>query len=183
MWFNYPEFYDRIAALPDMVRLVEVGCWKGDSMRYLAKRLVATGRHFELWGVDIWDEWQYAVTGIETAYDTYNRALIADGVRDRVTDIKLSSVEAAKHFADASLDFVFLDADHRPQAVLDDICAWRPKVRPGGIIAGHDYSEIVSGKWSDPDYENVCWAVREAVNKGVLPAYTALPNTVWMTQL
>lgn len=183
VWFNYPEFYDEIAATPGMNRLVEVGCWRGGSMRHLAKRLVECGRPFQLWGVDIWEHWDYKVAGIKTSYADYNRALTEAGVRNQVTDIVLPSIEAAKQFSDATLDFVFLDADHRPLAVLDDICAWRPKIRPGGVLAGHDYSDTVSGKWSDPDYENVCWAVCEAVKSGVLPSYSVRPNTVWMSQL
>lgn len=49
------------------------------------------------------------------------------------------SVEAAKDFANGSLDFVYLDGNHNLQNVIADLAAWTPKVRPGGIVAGHDY--------------------------------------------
>ena len=49
------------------------------------------------------------------------------------------SMEAIKHFEDGSLDFVYIDGNHMIPWVIDDICAWRKKVRPGGIVAGHDY--------------------------------------------
>lgn len=49
------------------------------------------------------------------------------------------SAHAAKHFNDRSLDLVFIDADHSYAACKEDIEVWMPKVRPGGIIAGHDY--------------------------------------------
>eukprot|EP00434_Breviolum_minutum_P042133 symbB.v1.2.037488.t1/scaffold5553.1/size25922/3 len=42
--------------------------------------------------------------------------------------------------ADESLDIVFLDARHDYEAVLDDVMAWKPKVRAGGILSGHDFS-------------------------------------------
>ena len=35
-------------------------------------------------------------------------------------------------------DLVFIDADHRYEAVAADIAAWTPHIRPGGILAGHD---------------------------------------------
>jgi len=49
------------------------------------------------------------------------------------------SVEMARRIADGSLDLVFIDADHSEAAVREDVAAWRPKVRRGGVIAGHDY--------------------------------------------
>lgn len=50
-----------------------------------------------------------------------------------------TSREAAGLVPDASQDFVFIDADHRYEAVLEDIALWRPKVKPGGLLCGHDY--------------------------------------------
>jgi len=53
--------------------------------------------------------------------------------------IKKDSVEAAKDYADGSLDFVYIDADHSYEGCLRDIQLWYPKIRTGGIISGHDY--------------------------------------------
>jgi predicted O-methyltransferase YrrM len=58
---------------------------------------------------------------------------------ERATFIQGWSHEAAEHFDDASLDLVFIDADHSQEAVARDLLAWVPKVKPGGVIAGHDY--------------------------------------------
>lgn len=41
------------------------------------------------------------------------------------------------------LDFVYLDADHSYEAVKADIATWRKLIKPGGIIAGHDW--VVDG--------------------------------------
>lgn len=56
-----------------------------------------------------------------------------------VTYHRMWSTEAAATFADGSLDFVYIDANHLLPFVIQDLCAWVPKVRSGGIIAGHDY--------------------------------------------
>src|SRR3990167_441584 len=53
--------------------------------------------------------------------------------------IRQWAVEAAQGFKDGSLDFVYLDAAHDLPSVIADLKAWTPKVRAGGIIAGHDY--------------------------------------------
>jgi hypothetical protein len=53
--------------------------------------------------------------------------------------LRMPSLEAARWFAPASLDVVYLDARHDYCAVLDDLRAYWPLVRPGGLVAGHDY--------------------------------------------
>jgi predicted O-methyltransferase YrrM len=40
---------------------------------------------------------------------------------------------------DESLDWVYIDADHRYESVLNDLRLVYPKVKHGGIIAGHDF--------------------------------------------
>ena len=52
----------------------------------------------------------------------------------------MDSVKAAECVEDESLDFVFIDADHSYEGVSRDVKAWLPKVRPGGLMGGHDYA-------------------------------------------
>ena len=54
--------------------------------------------------------------------------------------MRMDSVKASEAFSDGSLDFVFLDADHSYKGVKRDIEAWLPKVKPGGLLCGHDYA-------------------------------------------
>ena len=57
----------------------------------------------------------------------------------RAAILRQTSREAAGRFAEGQLDFVFIDAQHHYEAVQDDLVAWHPKIRPGGILCGHDY--------------------------------------------
>lgn len=59
--------------------------------------------------------------------------------RHRRMIIEKSSLEAVAGFEDDSVDFAYLDGDHRYDGVLADCRAWWQKVRPGGILCGHDY--------------------------------------------
>ena len=52
---------------------------------------------------------------------------------------KMESMEAVKEVPDGSLDFVYIDGLHEFDPVMLDLIHWAPKVRPGGIVAGHDY--------------------------------------------
>jgi len=54
--------------------------------------------------------------------------------------VKKMSMEAVKDFNDNSLDFVYIDGNHDFQFVVNDIAEWSKKVKPGGIVSGHDYS-------------------------------------------
>ncbi len=53
--------------------------------------------------------------------------------------VQKPSIEAAKDFEDKSIDVCFIDAGHTYEEVLQDIDAWLPKVKSGGILCGHDY--------------------------------------------
>ena len=57
----------------------------------------------------------------------------------KVVKIKLESVRAASLFADGRFDLVYLDGGHDKESVYNDIKAWRPKIKSGGWIAGHDF--------------------------------------------
>ena len=87
--------------------------------------------------------------------------------------IRDTSTRAAEQIDDRSLDFVYIDADHRFDAVIADLGAWFDKVRDGGIIAGHDYS--------NPDLPDVQHAVDGFFQRLNWPIYHA-GDCVWWVQ-
>lgn len=50
-----------------------------------------------------------------------------------------TSMDAVKSVPDRCLDFVFIDGNHDFEHCYEDIVEWTKKVKPGGIVAGHDY--------------------------------------------
>jgi len=119
--------------------------------------------------VDIWKD-----TGVVSQNDECSAQLALDeqyqivlnmAEKDkRINVIKDFSVNASKQFPDEYFDFVYIDADHTEEAVKEDILAWWPKVRSGGVLAGHDYSPaIITFK----DNYVLKFGVIEAVNKFV----------------
>lgn len=56
---------------------------------------------------------------------------------ERVSFMKNTSVPAASHVRLESLDFAYIDADHGYNAVTNDLAAWWPKIKPGGLLAGN----------------------------------------------
>lgn len=75
----------------------------------------------------------------EHNYDLAKERLSIFGERSKV--LRMSSQEASEMFRNHYFDFVYIDADHRYEAVRQDLMLWYSKVRPGGIIAGHDYRD------------------------------------------
>jgi predicted O-methyltransferase YrrM len=56
-----------------------------------------------------------------------------------VSFMKAMSMDAVREIADESLDFVYIDGNHCFDYVMQDLIEWAKKVRPGGIVSGHDY--------------------------------------------
>jgi hypothetical protein len=71
--------------------------------------------------------------------------------------IRKFSMDAVKDFEPNSLDFVFIDANHDFEFVVNDIIYWSKIVKPGGIVSGHDYR----GEDKDP---NIPFHVIQAIN-------------------
>ena len=107
-------------------RGAEIGvCWG----RY-SEILCRTNPNLKLLAVDDWRR-----NRTHRSYAGTKRRL----AKLNVTIDRRSSMDAVVDVADESLDFVFIDADHKYTSVCNDIQEWSKKVRIGGIVSGHDY--------------------------------------------
>lgn len=64
---------------------------------------------------------------------------------EKCTILRKTSMEAVGEFPDGSFDFIYLDGAHDFRHIAEDISEWIKKVRPGGILFGHDYTRIPGG--------------------------------------
>lgn len=65
--------------------------------------------------------------------------------RRRVRFLRYLSSEVVDLFKNNSLNFVYVDANHAQKYVIQDCLMYWPKVKKGGVFAGHD----ISGRWTD----------------------------------
>ena len=73
----------------------------------------------------------------------YDKALRATARwRDRCHLVQALSTKAAERFANGTFDWVYVDALHTKSAVQEDLRAWWPKLRAGGLFSGDDYSDM-----------------------------------------
>lgn len=103
--------------------LYMVDSWKGDGIDY-------TG--------DSGDFHAGLTQGAQDGYREHAEAATAFA-GDRARILRDTSTNAAHDVPDGSLDFVFIDADHSYEGCRADIHAWAPKLKPGGLLSGHDY--------------------------------------------
>jgi hypothetical protein len=63
-----------------------------------------------------------------------------------IFSLKMDTLEAAKRFNDNTIDLLFVDDGHSYEHVKAVLEAWLPKVKKGGHIIGHDYSDYSVGR-------------------------------------
>ncbi len=116
---------------------VEVGVAAGEYSDILCK----ANPQMQITGVDPYLPYQ--------GYRDYVRQTTLDGLQHKAKKLlskypnyhflRELSMDAVKLFDDNSLDFVYLDGNHEMPYVAQDIEAWHKKLKPGGILAGHDW--------------------------------------------
>ena len=156
------RWYPLLARLPkEECTAAEIGVWKC----YLSKTVLAKHSKLILTLVDPWKE--------VTIPEGRQKLNLDQNDLDKMYDFALSlnikypgrcnvirdySVNAANTVEDVSLDLVFIDGDHSYNGVIQDIEAWRNKVKPGGWLGGHDYG---------PRFPGVIGAVNETFGSNV----------------
>ena len=136
-----------------------VGCEVGTELGYFAESLCAGVPGLDLTCVDPWLAYKgYREHVSQDKLDRFHALAVEKLAPFGVMIVRLPSVEAAALIPDGSLDFVYIDANHEFKHVVDDLYAWTPKVRIGGIVSGHDFRRNTGRYVNDV--------------KDVLPGYT-----------
>ena len=130
-------------------RAAEVGVWKGEFSAILLDHFP----NLHLLMVDCYkryekdsEDFRMKKKGQQDFYDAMMTAVdFTSPHADRRIVMVGDSLEVCQEIKPASLDFVFIDADHCYTSCSADIKAWYPKVRKGGVVSGHDYSRLHPG--------------------------------------
>lgn len=118
---------------------VELGSFKADFASLIVKEWSG-----KLFLIDPWRELtdtEYDdASNHKNHTDVYASAINnLSGFEDRAIMIRAKGEQVLDFFKDYSLDFVYIDANHTYESVKEDINMWYPKVKIGGIVAGHDF--------------------------------------------
>lgn len=137
------QFGDYLNSLNLLDYAVEVGTHRGD----YAECLLRCWKGDKLYCIDPWENppgyeeqaallWGGAKTRDEDMEETRR---VLSPYPGRFELLEGRSDQIVHDFALSSLDFVYVDGDHRYESVLYDLLQWYPRLKIGGILAGHDF--------------------------------------------
>ena len=156
-------------------KVLEVGTWLGRSLAAIMP--TAIKHDIEVTCVDTWQgspgaQTKKAIAAGLKPFEAFKANMQFLGFWGKFTIQRTTSVAAAKHYTDGFFDLVFIDANHDYDAVHADIEAWMPKVKPGGLLLGHDYYTTANNPFP---------GVRQAVKELCLP--DRVDDSLWWKEI
>lgn len=155
---------------------VQQGVFSAHILRHWTGRLLVS---VDPWTEDDTDAYRDAANVTQSTHEAFlaqtRRRLGAFGRRSAIW--RMTSREGSTLLTGSSLDFVYLDGRHDEASVTEDLELWWDKVRPGGVIAGHDYL--------DGHLPGGVFGVRTAVDRFFgerqLPIHTTTEDAPWIS--
>lgn len=166
---NYKDgLINLISDLPTSLQImVEIGSYQGESSILFAENLKKLEKLYCV------DPWVNGYSRGDVCSDGYKMEIVERNFDLRTLSYsqiiknKTTSLEFSKLIEDHSLDFVYIDGDHSFESCSQDINLWLPKIKKGGVIAGHDYLQShfpgvvksVNNFFGSPDktYSDTSW--------------------------
>lgn len=143
--------YRLASRVPADQAVVEIGVFKGRSACYLAAGARA-GRGAQVWAVDPWDlpgerypyNWRQERPSRHQFTMTSTRETAEAAVRDldlgaHVTLVRAFSADAGRSWDGPPVGLLYVDGDHRADAIRADWAAWSPHLAPGAVVAFDDH--------------------------------------------
>ena len=177
-WFSFPSFYSNLVSeAKDGYHFVEVGTWKGCSAAYMAVEIINSKKQIKFDCVDTWSGSEETIDPQSVHHEPlllekdglYNLFINnIEPVKHVIKPIRKASLEALDLYENGSLDCVFIDAAHDYENVCKDIQGWLPKIKPGGILSGHDWD---------------CKDVQQALADTLKDSYQPIGENVWIYKI
>ena len=150
---NMVSLKDRIELLkhlPTNAVVAEIGVNEGDFSQQILS--VCTPQKLVL--IDVWASKRYHGGLFENVKNRFATA-VKNGTIEIIRDLSFGAIASCE---DRFFDWVYLDTDHSYATTHRELELLRLKMKPGGIIAGHDY---IIGNWNGGVRYGVIEAVRE----------------------
>jgi Methyltransferase domain len=158
---NLKDAFNKEAAGQSLIHLInlvckqdcvgaEIGLLKAETFCLILQNCPGIKK---MYGIDSWKPWECELTAPDFSYrmvfDEADSAFVKamayyniqyqSGCSEKAVILEEDTSTAVKKIDDGELDFVFLDAYNSYDQAAREIREWYPKVKSGGIIAGHDW--------------------------------------------
>ncbi len=158
-WCDFFDLYSEVVDRYDNCILAEIGVFQGQSSCYLGEIIKERNKNLRLVSIDLFPNeeeliklaGQGAGQSIEkdiiralpdSLLNIFVRNMRNAEVDDVIIPIKSDSIKASSIFPDEHFAMVFLDDNHDYTYVVEELKAWWPKVKKGGMYCGHDYQAV-----------------------------------------
>lgn len=136
--------------MPTQAVVAEIGVNEGD----FSEKILSICAPQKLVLIDVWASKRYH-GGLFDKVKNRFAVQLGNGTMEIIRDLSFGAVASC---ADDYFDWVYLDTDHTYNTTRKELELLRPKMKKGGIIAGHDY---IIGNWNAGHRYGVVEAVRE----------------------
>lgn len=165
-------------------RGAEIGVWRGE----YSARFCEASPSLHMLCVDPWASYQAWLDTKNEMPRAQAEAFIEEAyamARSRLTPlnctiVRAMSADAVRDVPDASLDFVYIDGNHVYDAVIEDLTLWSPKVRPGGLVMGHDYRVFTNKPTIHVVAAVNAFTKAHAIDPWFVLAYDKTPSFLWV---
>jgi len=148
-WFSFERLYkSQVERIIGNGHFVELGAWNGRSTAFMAVEIINSEKNIKFDVIDVWADENNTI-------EIFSKNLRP--VIKYINPVRGNSMELYKNYQDLSLDFVYIDTGHTEVQTFSEISLWYPKVKIGGVIAGHDFDNT--------DYPGVKIAVEKYFGK------------------
>ena len=145
-----PAREDLLKLLTKKGVIAEIGVDEG----LFTEKIISITKPKKMHLIDIYNSTRYGQNKILKVKKKFLRKIKAGSL-----EINRSlSIKAAKKFKDNYFDWIYIDTDHSYSTTIKELYAYESKIKPNGIIAGHDY---VMGNWAKSLKYGVIEAVAE----------------------
>jgi len=148
--------HELLKLMPNNGIVAELGVDKG----LFSQQIVEICNPRKLHLIDIWASARFNETKAMNVKETFKEKIENDSILIH----RQLSTEVVNDFEDNYFDWIYIDTSHTYKTTLEELNSYSQKIKPGGLIAGHDYT---MGNWLLGTKYGVIEAVTEfCVTKG-----------------
>jgi len=130
--------------------VLELGVFRGAFAEHILRHCRSIMQYYML---DPWrhlDDWNKPANVDQSKFDDIYALAMAttDFARERRIVLRGTTTEMIDEISDAGLDIAYIDGDHTLRGIAIDLIRTYPKIRPGGILGGDDYTATI---WQHAD--------------------------------